>query len=165
MTNDWYLVQFKPNSHRIAERNLGRQGFVTFLPIHEITRRQSSRFVSELRPLFPGYMFIELDPSISPWRKVNSTQGVARIVSFGAGPAQVPKPLVEALLRRSDTTGRIRTGEDFAVGAPIRVIDGPFSEFVGTVEAMDADRRVWILLEFMGQTARIQVDGSQVVGQ
>ena len=38
-TNSWYIVQFKPNSHKIAVRNLERQGFGTFLPMHEVTRR------------------------------------------------------------------------------------------------------------------------------
>ena len=59
--NDWYLIQLKPNSHRLAERNLNRQGFETFLPMQKITRRKASRFVSDLKPLFPGYMFVSVN--------------------------------------------------------------------------------------------------------
>ena len=163
MADEWFLVQFKPNSHNVAVRNLKRQGFETFLPFQEITRRQATRFVSELRPLFPGYMFIRLDPETSPWRKVDSTYGVARIVSFGDSPAPVPPGLVESLLGRCDETGRMRSRENLGVGDAVKVIEGPFSEFVGTVETIDAEQRVWLLLEFMGQTTRIQVNANQVV--
>ncbi|MDC0634586.1 transcriptional activator RfaH, partial [Planktomarina sp.] len=41
---EWYLVKFKPNSHRLAMRNLQRQGFETFLPLQKITRHKASRF-------------------------------------------------------------------------------------------------------------------------
>ena len=43
-TLSWYIVQFKPNSHKIAVRNLQRQGFETFLPMHEVTRRTVVKF-------------------------------------------------------------------------------------------------------------------------
>jgi len=143
-------------------KNLDRQGFETFLPLQEFTRRQDARFVSDLRPLFPGYMFIHLDPQVSPWRKVNSTYGVTKIVSFGEVPAPVPAALVSGLLKRCDDQGRLVTSAPLRIGDEVTVVDGPFSEFVGTIEAVDAQQRVWLLFEFMGQSARIQVDGSQV---
>jgi len=161
----WFLVQFKPNSHNIASRNLKRQGFETFLPLQEITRRQDNRFIAELRPLFPGYLFIRLNPDSSPWRKVNSTYGVNRIVSFRDAPTPVPDALVAALLARSDTNGRIITASDLAKGGEVRVIGGPFAEFVGTIETIDGEKRVWLLLDFMGQTTRIQVDVHQIAGR
>ena len=80
--NQWYLIQFKPNSHRLAERNLQRQGFETFLPMQKITRRKASRFVSDLKPLFPGYMFVRVSSDLAPWRTINSTIGVSQLVSF-----------------------------------------------------------------------------------
>ena len=78
----WHLIQFKPNAHRLAQRNLKRQDFEVFLPMQEITRRKASRFVSDLRPLFPGYMFVGVDSRAAPWRTINSTIGVSRLVSF-----------------------------------------------------------------------------------
>ena len=50
----WYLIQFKPNSYRLAGRDLHRQEFATFLLIQKTTLRKASRFVSDLTPLFPG---------------------------------------------------------------------------------------------------------------
>jgi transcriptional antiterminator RfaH len=164
MADHWFLVQFKPNSHNVADRNLKRQGFQIFLPLQEVTRRQDTRFVSELRPLFPGYMFIRLDPERSPWRKVNSTYGVTRIVSFRDVPAPVPDGLVAALLDRCDETGHVLAEGGLAPGTEVKVIDGPFAEFAGTIETIEAEKRVWLLLDFMGQEMRIQVSANQIVG-
>ena len=163
MAEDWFLVQFKPNSHNIAKGNLRRQGFVTFLPLQEITRRRRMRFVSELRPLFPGYMFIRLDPEASPWRKVNSTYGVTRIVRFRDTPSPVPVALVTSLLSRCDASGRVLRPPSLAIGDKVKLVDGPFSEFIGTIETIEAEKRVWLLLELMGQTTRIQADANQIV--
>ena len=88
--NQWYLIQFKPNSHRLAERNLLRQGFETFLPMQKITRRKASRFVSDLKPLFPGYMFVSVNSDLAPWRTINNTIGVSKLVSFEGKPKPLP---------------------------------------------------------------------------
>ena len=64
----WHLIQFKPNSHRLAERNLQRQDFETFLPFHEVTRRKTHRFITDLIPLIPGYMFVGINMNSAPWR-------------------------------------------------------------------------------------------------
>ena len=163
MAEHWYLVQFKPNSHRVAERNLRRQGFETFLPLHETTLRKANRFSTQIKPLFPGYLFVRLDPERSLWRKVNSTYGVSTIVSFRDVPAPVPLEIVNALLARCDKDGMVTPLAEPRAGETVRVVEGPFAEFVATVESVDADRRIWLLLEFMGQTTRIRVNAGQVI--
>jgi transcriptional antiterminator RfaH len=79
----WFLAQCKPNSHHVAERNLARQGFAVFLPLQEETKRARGRFVTRMRPLFPGYLFVALDIRQGLWRAVNSTLGITRLVSLG----------------------------------------------------------------------------------
>jgi transcriptional antiterminator RfaH len=51
---------------------------------------------------------------------------------------------------------------DLEVGAEIKISSGPFAEFVGTVEAIDPDKRVWVLLELMGQKSKVRLESSQV---
>ena len=60
MNSTWYLIQTKPNAHNMAARNLARQGCDVFLPLAEQTRRTAQQFRTELRPLFPGYLFVGL---------------------------------------------------------------------------------------------------------
>ena len=57
----WFLAQLKPNCANIADKNLKRQGFQTFLPIEEETRKRNGKFVTAMRPLFPGYIFVTFD--------------------------------------------------------------------------------------------------------
>ena len=160
---DWFLVQVKPNSHGLAYRNLKRQRISTFLPIHAITSRRGNRFVSELRPLFPGYLFVELEVQSPVWRKINSTYGVNRVVSFAGGmPAIVPKSFMDALLRRCDEDGRVLSSDQMLTGDRVEVVDGPFTDFVGTIEAIETGKRVWLLLDVLGQQARVQVGIEQV---
>lgn len=158
----WYLAQTKPNAHAVAERNLQRQGFVTFLPLQDVTERKTSRFVSQLRPLFPGYLFVEVDESKAPWRAINGTLGVARLVSFGARPQPVPDDLVASLQARCDAAGHLRPVADLAAGDNVAILRGPFAKFAATIEEISADQRVWVLLDLMGQKTRVQLDSDQV---
>ena len=79
----WYLAQCKPNATHVAVRNLDNQGFVSFLPLQEGTKRKGKGFQNQIRPLFPGYLFVQLDVNDGPWRKINNTRGVARLVRLG----------------------------------------------------------------------------------
>ena len=154
---EWYLVQFKPNSHSIALRNLNRQGFQTFLPMIIVTSRVGARFVSKSLPLFPGYLFVALDAGQREWRKINSTYGVARIVSFAAQPSPVPHDLVAGLQARCDEAGVLTAASDLVPQDQVTLQKGPFSQFVATVESLDEDQRVWVLIDLMGQKTRINV--------
>lgn len=162
MTDDparrWYLAQIKPNAFQIAERNLRRQGFAVFAPTLAQTVRRMGRTIAEQRPLFPGYLFVGFAPETAPWRAINGTYGVSRLVSFSAAvPAEVPLAIVSGLIARCDDAARLLPPKVFAPGTEVQLIGGPFADFVATVEAMAPDRRVWVLLECMGQTARVAV--------
>ncbi|ANK80003.1 MAG: transcriptional antiterminator [Rhizobiales bacterium NRL2] len=153
----WFLAQLKPNGHKLAERNLDRQGFRYFLPMQEETRRQRGKFLTLLRPLFPGYIFIAFDPDHGLWRKVNSTTGVARLVSFGRSPAPVPSELVDGLMARCDREGKFQPPSTLAPGDAVRIARGPFTDFVATVEKLAPDNRVFVLLDLMGRKTRMTV--------
>ncbi len=96
---NWYLVQCKPNAAQIAVRNLENQSFGTFLPLQEITKRRGKIFQRQIRPLFPGYLFVQIDPDQGLWRQVNSTRGVSRLARLGAEPSVMPNEIIEALWR------------------------------------------------------------------
>ena len=158
----WYIVQFKPNSHKIAVRNLERQGFETFLPMHEITRRTAVKFETVIRPLFAGYMFVACDREQAPWRQINSTYGIVRMLGFAQGPAPVPEALIAGLRARCDRFGKVLPLENFEPGQSVEMHSGPFANFIATVEQMTSGARVWVLLDFMGKETRVQVERQQI---
>ena len=158
----WFLLQFKPNSHRLAERNLHRQGFESFLPMHEITKYKYNRYVSDLRPLFPGYMFVAFDPVSGPWRQINCTIGVSKLVSFGDQPSPVPVDLISGLILRCAADGKLLPTKRLNKGDTVQLLTGPFADYIAKVETIDAEQRVWVLMELMGRTTRISVEPNKL---
>ena len=160
--NQWYLIQFKPNSHRLAERNLNRQGFDTFLPMQKFTRRKASRFVSDLKPVFPGYMFVSVNSELAPWRTINSTIGVSKLVSFEGKPKPLPLRLISGLMLGCDASGILLPPKSLNEGDSVEMLSGPFANFIATVDTIDPEQRIWVLLDFMGQKTRMQVSADQL---
>ena len=158
----WYLIQFKPNSYRLAERNLHRQRFETFLPMQKITRRKASRFVSDLKPLFPGYMFVSVNSDLAPWRTINSTIGVSRLVSLEGKPKPLPLQLISGLMLRCDPSGALLPPKSLNEGDSVEMLTGPFANFIATVDTIDPEQRIWILMDFMGQKTLMQVTADQL---
>ena len=89
---DWYLIQIKRNSHRIADRNLNQQGFKTFLPLQDLTSRRGSEFSTSTKPLFPGYMFVRTKPDGAPRKLMDVSKlkdlGWQHSISLNDGLAQ-----------------------------------------------------------------------------
>ena len=160
--DNWYLIQFKPNSHRLAERNLNSQGFVTFLPMQLITKKKVSHFVSSLKPLFPGYMFIKVKSDIAPWRRINNTIGVSKLVSFEGKPKALPPRIVSGLMLRCDASGIVLPPKNLSKGDRVELLNGPFSSFITTVDTIDPKQRIWVIMNFMGQRSRMKVTADQL---
>ena len=163
LSKKWFILQFKPNSHLLAERNLNRQGFKSFLPMHEITKYKYNRYVSDLRPLFPGYMFVAFDPESGPWRQINCTIGISKLVSFGGQPSPIPLDLISGLMARCSSGGKLLPPAQLNKGDPVQLLTGPFANYIAKIETIDADQRVWVLMELMGRVTRISVDPNQLL--
>jgi transcriptional antiterminator RfaH len=158
----WFLAQLKPNCSNIANRNLRRQGFQTFLPMEDSTRRVKEKFVHTLRPLFPGYVFVGFSAGAGHWRAVNSTYGVTRLVSFGQQPAPVPLEIVRQLILRCDASGKLLPPKLLKPGDRVCLASGPLANFVAQVETIAPDRRVWVLMDIMGGQTRVAVAADQL---
>ena len=160
----WFLAQLKPNCAYLAEKNLKRQGFRTFLPLEDRTRRQGAKFVTATQPLFPGYIFVGFDPQRGHWRSVNATQGITRLVSFGGKPAQVPVDFVSDLMLRCDPAGKIlpQHARPLSRGDKVRIQTGPFADLLAEIDMVEPDQRAWILIDILGQATRTKIDIQQL---
>jgi transcriptional antiterminator RfaH len=155
MSKEWYILQFKSNSHHLAAKNLNRQGFETFLPLNDITSRRLSRFVNTSKPLFPGYMFVKFDRAESTWHKIDSTYGVSRLITFNSILKSIPTNFVESLMKRYDLSGKLISIKKLKKGDQVTVLKGPFANFIATVEKYEADQRISILMDLMGRKTKI----------
>ena len=159
---NWHIIQLKRNSHRLAERNLNQQGFTTFLPLQHFTSKSRSKFSTNIKPLFPGYMFVRVDLYGKPWQKVNSTLGVSRLICQDGIPTRVPEEIIAALMSRCDSSGKLLPPKSLTNGDSVKVISGALANFVASVETFDSEHRIWVLMEIMGQTTRVQVASDQI---
>lgn len=151
----WFVAQVKPNQSELAKINLGRQGIDYFMP--EMVRNLPTSIgrKSKRVALFPGYMFVSLDLSSSTWAKVRSTRGISRLVTFGSRmPFPLPTGFVEDLQSVAEQTGFIPTEPNVTEGSLVRVVRGPFADFIGEVQKLDDEQRAWLLLDFLGQKSR-----------
>lgn len=155
MSKEWFILQFKSNSHHLAAKNLTRQGFETFLPLHETTSRRLSRFINTSKPLFPGYMFIRFDRAESEWHKINNTYGVSHLITFNSILKSIPTIFVDHLMKRYDLSGKLLPIQKLKKGDQVTVLKGPFANFIATVEKYEADQRIWILMDLMGRKTKI----------
>ena len=156
MSKEWFILQFKSNSHQQATKNLCQQGFETFLPLHDTTLRKASRFITATQPLFPGYMFITFDRAESKWHKINNTYGVSRLVSFNSILKPISTTFVDNLMKRCDLSGKLLPIKKLKEGDQVKVLKGPFANFIAIVEKYETDQRIWILMDLMGRKTKIQ---------
>ena len=156
MSKEWFILQFKPNAHYQANKNLNQQGFETFLPLNNTTSRNASRFINANRPLFPGYMFITFDRTESKWHKINNTYGVSRLVTFNSTLKSIPDIFVNNLMKRYNLSGNLLPIKKLKKGDQVKLLKGPFANFAATVEKYEDDQRIWILMDLMGRKSKIQ---------
>lgn len=162
VASTWHLAQLKPNGASLATRNLVRQGYEVFNPKHIISQRRGESFVSREVQLFPGYLFVGIGRSLRRWGPINGTLGVSRLVGFGGIASEVPCGLIDELRRRCDPQDKMLAVDNLAPGDPIRILSGPFAEFVSSVESIDSQQRIWVLLDILGRASRVQLDRAAV---
>lgn len=159
----WYAAQIKPNGFERAVANLANQDFETFMPMQRRTIRHARQLRDVLRPVFPGYLFVKFGVDRADWRKINSTFGVTKLVSFvQSEPAAVPDELIAGLKMRCDSKNVLQPLDDLKSGEKVRLQAGPFADFIGEVDTLIGDEGVRVLLEIMGQTARIDIKRAQL---
>jgi transcriptional antiterminator RfaH len=159
----WFLVHTQPKSERKAELHLGAQGFRTHFPQIQKTIRHARQLRTVRAPLFPRYMFLSLDLSRDRWLSVRSTIGVSSLFTCEDRPVPVPKGVVEALIARTNEANLTSFEVDLATGQTVRILSGPFAEFVGTLERLDAAGRVRVLLTMMGSTVPVALHRSALL--
>jgi transcriptional antiterminator RfaH len=146
----------------MALANLLRQGFASFLPQRLKTIRHARQFRTVMAPLFPGYLFVSLDLTRDRWRSVNGTMGVVSLVMSGGEPRPVPRGVVEALVELSHDAGVVRFDHDLQVGQRIKMIAGPFADQLGTLDRLDDQGRVRVLLDMMGSVVPVAALAAQL---
>jgi len=163
MQTSWYVVRTQSRAEEKALRHLANQGFTAYLPRYSRRVRHARRNEIVLRPLFPGYLFIQLDPEQCRWRSINGTVGVHEILTSGDTPLPVPERIIAEIKAREDETGAVKLAlPSFARGQVVRMLEGPLADVNGLFEEMRDENRVVLLVSLLGRKVRMQVPATAV---
>ena len=152
----WIVVQTKPNQEILAQVNLQRQGYKVYCPMMKKRVAHARKIKKVLRPLFPGYLFLKLDRD-SSWRPILSTIGVCTPVQFGDVPAHLDEGIINSLKEREIDGCFPQDLQEtlYEENTQVRIIGGPFHDFIARVLDCNAKDRLVLLFNFMNRTIRL----------
>jgi len=153
---NWYLVVTKPQSEFKAQENLLRQGYETYLPLVQTTRRRNGKKVNRTEAFFSRYLFISLDKETDNWSPIRSTIGVAGMVRFGGVPAVVPETMIDNLKQNENEFGlQSIEKKELKKGDKVEIIDGPFEGYNAIYQKVKSTERVSVLLDIVGKNTQV----------
>jgi transcriptional antiterminator RfaH len=163
MCTSWFVVLTQPRAEAKAKWHLVNQGFVTYMPVYQRRVRHARRAELVLRPLFPGYLFVQVDAEQQRWRSINGTVGVRQILTDGHSPRFVSDRIIEEIVAREDGAGVVNLAKPaFSPGQQVRLTDGAFAEVSGLFEEMRDDSRAVLLISLLGRKVRVNVSAIEV---
>ncbi|RUO19639.1 transcription/translation regulatory transformer protein RfaH [Aliidiomarina iranensis] len=163
----WYVLHCKPREVERAEWHLQNQGFTTFCPRWKVQKRVRGKRQVAVEPLFPSYLFIQVDLAKDNYTSLRSTRGVNGFVRFGGQPAQVPASVISDIERRTSAStleeGTTGAAGLYAKGTPVEILNGPFAGLKGLYDIADGESRCFVLLEMLGKAQRLELDEGDII--
>tara|TARA_B100002003_G_scaffold210813_1_gene206857 strand:+ start:699 stop:1178 length:480 start_codon:yes stop_codon:yes gene_type:complete len=150
----WYALQHKPAQGDRALTHLQNQEIGCFYPKIPVEKIKAGKRTKKLEPLFPGYLFVNLEQSDPRWAKLRSTRGVLRIVSFANKPAPIGDDVIEHIKASLDSVaeqGGIKPGQ------AVQLNEGPFEGINAIFQAYDGEARAIVLINFMQKQQAVKV--------
>jgi transcriptional antiterminator RfaH len=146
----WYLLQTKPQQEDIAVQNLLNQEFNIFYP--------KATIKNKVVPLFPRYLFIELDDKKQNWTPIRSTRGVANFVRFGLSFAVVPNEIIDMIkIQQQQTIEKFISIHSHQEGDNIEIKTGVFKGQQAIFKNYNSQERVVVLLKLIGRQREIEL--------
>lgn len=148
----WFVVYSKPRMESLAELNLRRQSYETYLPLVRLSRRRRGTLQKVIEPLFPRYLFIRMTAKQATLSPITSTRGVSNLVRFGQQVTWASDSLVNELRAEEDPVHGLHVfvEPDLMRGEKVRVLEGALAGFEAIFEASSGDTRVTILMDILG---------------
>jgi transcriptional antiterminator NusG len=174
MSMRWYVVHaysgFEKSVARALAERIERAGMKDqfgeiLVPVEEVVEMKGGKKAMSERKFFPGYVLVQMDMTDDTWHLVKSTP---KVTGFVGGAAMKPTPIsekeVDAIMNQmKEGVEKPRPKVLFEVGQSVRVIDGPFNDFNGTVEEVNYDKsklRVSVLI--FGRATPVELEFGQV---
>ena len=170
----WYIVHAYSGMEKAVERNIteriNRAGMQNkfgriLVPTEEVVEMRNGKRKTTERRLFPGYVFVEMVMEDDTWHLVKHT---SKVTGFVGGAKNRPAPISEAEIQK--IVDQVQEGSDkprhkieFMVGELVRVKEGPFTDFNGSVEEVNYEKsRLRVSVAIFGRSTPVELEFSQV---
>jgi transcription termination/antitermination protein NusG len=167
----WYVIhtysgyenKVKTNlEHRIESMGVQDKIFQVVIPTEEEIEIKDGQRRTVQKKVFPGYVLVEMAMTDDSWYVVRNTPGVTGFVGHGTKPAPLDDSDVKRILKQMKMEAP-KVKVSFSSGERVKVVDGPFTDFIGVVDSINAERgKVRVLVSFFGRETPVELDFLQV---
>ena len=173
MSRDWYVVHtYSGFENKVAEairqraKIFGQEEAISqvVIPTEEVVEVRKGQKRITPQKFFPGYVLVEMEMTDDSWHLVKSTPKVTGFVGSGTRPSPLPREEVDAILHQMELGAeKPKPKSVFQRGDKVRVIDGPFVNFQGTVEDINPERgRMKVVVPVFGRPTPVELEYYQV---
>lgn len=167
----WYVVHcysgYEEKVRYAIEQRIDSMGmtgsiFDVIVPEEEEIEIKDGKRRTIKRRIFPGYILVQMKMDEDSWYVVRNTPGVTGFVGMGNEPTPLRKEEVDQIMSRmSDEAPKIKV--NFKIGQRVRIVDGPFNDFIGEVSDIDIDKsKVRVMVNFFGRETPVELDFLEV---
>lgn len=167
----WYIIHTYAGHENKVERSLKQRVesmkftdrvFDIIVPTRNTIKVSQGKKETVKEKIFPGYVLVKMILDDETWIMVRSTPGVTSFIGAGNKPTPISDKEVEAIqkfMKMEEPMYKVQ----FSVGEAVKITDGPFAEFLGTIESIDEARgKVKVLVSIFGRETPVELDFLQV---
>lgn len=175
LTNDpkkWYVIHVKTGyegrvkaalEQRIKSLGVEDRVFDIIIPVRETINVKKGKKTKAMEKVFPGYVLVKMILDDDSWLVVRTTEGVTGFVGAGLKPTPISDREVDAIMKFVEQE-QPKFKTKFSVGEAVKIIEGPFADFLGTIEAIDEEKgKVRVLVSIFDRETPVELDFLQVV--